>query len=257
VKELERSVLCFLLASGIFHAPQTRPATLDDLLSCTSPDVAADLTSCPWYLAQPDEPYPLKNELLSLQLFAKALAQDMKDADTSCLLYRCHVLLEGPLNKIMDATRNKSSASFTIVARHIDHLLRHHAGEGLVIFCDRQGGRSHYGSLLRMMFDDWSLAVAKEDPDYCEYHLSRADKTVRIIFAEKAEAQAMPVALASMLAKYLRECLMHRYNLYWQALVPGIQPTAGFWQDGTRFLQDIAAKRHELNIPDARLIRSR
>jgi len=60
-----------------------------------------------------------------------------------------------------------------------------------------------------------------------------------------------------MLAKYVREGLMHRYNLYWRALVPTVEPTAGYWPDGTRFLQDIASKRQELNIPDARLVRSR
>lgn len=257
VKELERSVLCFLLASGFFRPPEDRPATLDDLLAAAAPNLAADLACCPWYLPQADESYPLQNDLLSLQLFSKAFSEELTASDTTCIHYHCHVLLEEPLNRMMDATRNKSSASFSFVARHIDHLLRHHAAEGLVIFCDRQGGRSHYGSLLRMMFDDWRLAVMKEDPDYCEYHLSCADKTVRIIFAEKAEAQAMPVALASMLAKYLRESLMHRYNLYWKALVPGIEATAGYWQDGTRFLQDTAAKRQELSIPDARLIRSR
>jgi hypothetical protein len=215
------------------------------------------MARCPWYLQQPGEPYPLQNELLSLQLFSKAMCQEMTANATSCVHYRCHVLLEEPLNRMMDATRNKSSASFSSVTRHIDHLMRNHAGEGLVIFCDRQGGRAHYGSLLRMMFEDWSLAVVKEQPDYCEYHLSRGNQSVRTIFAEKAEARAMPVALASMLAKYLREGLMHRYNAYWRALVPDIEPTAGYWQDGTRFLQDIAAKRQELGIPDQRLVRSR
>lgn len=257
VKELERSVLCFLLASGHFQPPADRPATLDDLLSCAAPTLAADLACCPWYLPQPDESYPLENELLSLQLFSKSLTMELTATDTTCIHYHCHVLLEEPLNRIMDATRNKSSASFSYVARHIDHLLRNYASEGLVIFCDRQGGRSHYASLLRMMFEDWSLAVLKEDPEYCEYHLSNSGLTVRMVFAEKAEAQAMPVALASMLAKYVRESLMHRYNRYWRELVPTIKPTAGYWPDGARFLQDIATKRQELNIPDARLVRSR
>lgn len=261
LKELERSVLCFLLASDLFQPQPGRPAALDDLLAAAAPDLAPDLACCPWYLPQADERYPLETELLSLQLFCKAMREDLATASTTCIHYRCHVFLEEPLNRMMEATRNKASASFTIVARHIDHLLRNYASEGLVIFCDRQGGRCHYGSLLRMMFEDFSLVVVHEEADRCEYHLTRtiagADQTVRIIFAEKAEAQAMPVALASMLAKYLRESLMHRYNLYWQALVPGLVPTAGYWQDGTRFLQDIAAKRQELAIPDAKLVRSR
>ena len=32
----------------------------------------------------------------------------------------------------------------------------------LVIFCDRQGGRGHYGHLLRLMFEDWAMEIVCE-----------------------------------------------------------------------------------------------
>jgi ribonuclease HII len=85
----------------------------------------------------------------------------------------------------------------------------------------------------------------------------RGDDTVRIIFCEKAEAQCLPVAVASMLSKYLREALMSRFNAYWKSHLPDVVPTAGYYADGGRFLQDIDAKRKELGIPDEQLIRSR
>src|SRR4029450_6994506 len=90
-----------------------------------------------------------------------------------------------------------------------------------------------------------------------DYKLPRNGHVVRIIFCEKAEAQCMPVALASMLSKYLREALMGRFNAYWKTMLPELAPTAGYYGDGSRFLQDIDAKRRELGIEDSQLIRSR
>jgi ribonuclease HII len=78
-----------------------------------------------------------------------------------------------------------------------------------------------------------------------------------VLFREKAEEQCMAVAVASMLSKYMREALMRRFNAWWQGVLPGVQPTAGYYGDGTRFLRDIEAKRVELGITDEELIRMR
>jgi hypothetical protein len=67
----------------------------------------------------------------------------------------------------------------------------------------------------------------------------------------------MPVAIASMLSKYIREALMRRFNAFWQRHVPGVTPTAGYYNDGNRFLQDIDTRRRALGIKDDELIRSR
>jgi ribonuclease HII len=80
---------------------------------------------------------------------------------------------------------------------------------------------------------------------------------VRIVFAEKAEAQCLPVAVASMVSKYLRETLMRRFNAYWRREVPGVEPTAGYHPDGVRFAERIADARARLGIRDEDLIRAR
>ncbi len=53
------------------------------------------------------------------------------------------------------------------------------------------------------------------------------------------------------------ESLMGRFNAYWSAMLPELTPTAGYYSDGVRFLNDIDGKRRELGIEDAQLIRSR
>jgi hypothetical protein len=67
----------------------------------------------------------------------------------------------------------------------------------------------------------------------------------------------MSVAYASMLSKYLRESLMRRFNAYWKSQLPDLEPTAGYYNDGLRFLRDIQTKRAELGIDDGMLIRCR
>ncbi|MEM6312669.1 MAG: hypothetical protein AAF743_01190, partial [Planctomycetota bacterium] len=62
---------------------------------------------------------------------------------------------------------------------------------------------------------------------------------------------------ASILAKYAREALMHRFNAWWAGHVPGLKPTAGYWTDGLRFLADIEDARNALGLDEAALRRSR
>ena len=173
------------------------------------------------------------------------------------LVHGIEVILERRLNEMLEQTRNKSSVLFSVAAQHLDYLLKNFGEQNLVIFCDRQGGREHYASLLRLMFDRWELEVIAESDGHSEYRLHRCGHVVRIIFREKAETQCLSVAVASMLSKYTREALMRRFNAWWKTVLPNVEPTAGYHTDGVRFLRDIEAKRVELGIKDVELVRSR
>ena len=157
--------------------------------------------------------------MLPIRLFANALRQEMDRSYTHCVYLSARVVLERQLNKLVAATRNKASALFSTGAIHLDHLLRTYGHRPMTIVCDQQGGRGHYGSLLRLMFEEWSLEVLEEREGFADYRMFRPsggdDHSVRIIFREKAEVGCMPVALASMLSKYLREALMRRFNAFW------------------------------------------
>jgi hypothetical protein len=167
------------------------------------------------------------------------------------------VVFERQFNRMVNATRNKSDALFSLAAIHLDYLLKNFASRGLVIVCDRQGGREHYGRLLRQMFEEWELEIDHETPAHSEYRLTNRGQVVRLVICEKAEAGCMSVALASMISKYLREAMMRRFNAYWKQHLPDVTPTAGYYGDGARFLSDIEPKRRELGIRDEDLIRCR
>jgi hypothetical protein len=251
LKELERSVLALSAASTEWS---------DDLhafVARTAGHVMPDLAGYPWYQPADGERFPLEQEALPLRLFSNALREHMERCATRCVHLGARVVCERDFNRMLAASQNKGSTLFSVTAMHLDHLLRTYGRRGLAIVCDRQGGREHYGALLRLMFDEWALTIVRESEGHSEYLLHRDGHTVRLEFREKAEMACLPVAVASMLSKYLREALMRRFNAYWKRLLPELNPTAGYYGDGARFLQDIDAKRRELGVADEELIRCR
>ena len=50
---------------------------------------------------------------------------------------------------------------------------------------------------------------------------------------------------------------MRRRSLRWKQLVPGLKPTAGYYVDGHRFLDDVAQHVDALALPRHRLVRVR
>src|SRR5665213_2603803 len=211
----------------------------------------------PWYQMPASEKFPIELDAIGIRLFANALHAEMARAKSHCVHFAARVVCEGELNHMFDVTRHKANVLFSVGAGHLDHLLRAYGDKGLVIICDRLGGRGHYGSLLRLMFDEWSLEIIEEGESRSEYRLHRRGHAARLVWMEKAEIQCLPVAAASMLSKYLREVMMHRFNAYWKQLLPEVNPTAGYHTDGLRFLADIEPTRRELGIGDGRLVRSR
>jgi hypothetical protein len=251
LKELERSVLAVAGTLGAW------PENLDQFVALTAGHAAGDLAEHPWYLPADGETFPLEQDAVSARLFSNGLRVEMQRSGTTCVHLAARVVPERPFNRMVQATRNKSSALFSIAAIHLDHLLKTYGHQELTIFCDRQGGRGHYGHLLRLMFEEWSLEVIGETEGHSEYRLRRGEDAVQILFCEKAEAQCLPVAVASMLSKYLREAMMRRFNAFWKQHLPQVAPTAGYYGDGTRFLTDIDAVRKAMGVMDADLIRCR
>lgn len=251
LSELERAVLCLLEQA---HRPA---ATLAETLTLIDADLDTAMPGYRWYDATLDERFPLSIEPATHRIAANFYKRESAAAATACVHYRAHVLLERQFNEMCEKTRNKASALFSLVARHIDVFLTHYSHEPLHIVCDRQGGRSHYGQLLRLMFDEWSLEILSESEACSEYRLLNGKRAALITFCEKAETIALPVAAASMLAKYTREALMTRFNTYWRRHASGVEPTAGYYNDGSRFLRDIAVARSKLGVDDFDLVRQR
>ena len=77
--------------------------------------------------------------------------------------------------------------------------------------------------------------------------MSAAERIMRLHFVVGADGRFLPVSLASMASKYLRELLVGNINRYFTGLCADLKPTAGYWKDGLRFIQDLKD-----NLPDTR-----
>ena len=124
------------------------------------------------------------------------------------------------------------------------------------ITCDKHGGRNRYAALLQHHFSDDIVQVVEESRAVSRYHWGPREARTEICFRTKGEAE-LPVALASMAAKYHRELAMRAFNAFWCAKIPGLKPTAGYPVDAKRFKKAIAAVQSELEIDDALLWRNR
>jgi len=77
-----------------------------------------------------------------------------------------------------------------------------------------------------------------------------------IRFQMRAESQ-FPVAVASMVSKYVRELAMVLFNRFWQNHVADLKPTKGYPVDARRFRQEIAEAQQRLDLDDDVLWRVR
>jgi len=105
----------------------------------------------------------------------------------------------------------------------------------VVVWCDRHGGRRRYAPLVSHSFAAPLVQVVAETPEWSAYHLPAA--TCRIEFSVRGESR-LPVALASMTAKYARELSMAAFNEHWCGRQVGLRPTAGYPVDAARWRSD-------------------
>lgn len=125
-----------------------------------------------------------------------------------------------------------------------------------LVSCDKHGGRSSYASIIQQVFGVPLVRTIVEGRYESRYTCTYRGEPLELVFLAKGESQ-LPTAVASMLAKYLREVAMIPLNQYWQAAVPGLRATAGYPEDAKRFLAEIAAEKVRRNVNDDVLIRCR
>lgn len=155
--------------------------------------------------------------------------------------------------------RALSGWTLDLVAKTLEELtapLAPQSSPPIHVTCDKHGGRNNYAGLLSEYFPGYTLRVITESRPRSAYLLARDGAEVRIEFRSKGESQ-LEAALASMIAKLLRELAMHSFNRYWQSHLPELKPTAGYPMDAKRFKADILDKQRELKIEDDILWRER
>jgi hypothetical protein len=255
---LEATALGFLALLD----PHGRPPTTAAELAWRTPAELAPDPACQrahrWY-AGLDAPLPRHQDAGRLELHAEKLARAMRGAHVELVDAGVRVLPEGELNRSFERTGNKSTTHWESSAAVLQRLWELHAAEGLHLVVDRHGGRFHYGGQLARAFPEARVEQVRERPSLAEYRLIERDgpRRLRILFAERAERRSFATALASCLAKYAREACMQAFNAYFCELAPELKPTAGYTQDGRRWLADAAPHLERAGLDPRELVRQR
>jgi hypothetical protein len=277
IGHLRRTVLAVLKHLG------NEPRLAGELVSALCPDCQEQLWEYPWYKQVND--YPLDGDDGDIGIAASMLRADLAKQHIELVGLKSRCLEVAHYNKMVATVKNKAKVLFTAVAQLMQSAIDEFKGEDLEIIVDRQGGRSHYRRELQLMFPDMGLRVIREDQDRSSYeltdknftaeHAENAEKNniktsansavsavkvgrkVRVHFVVGADGKFLPVALASMACKYLREILVDNINRYFTGFNPAIRPTAGYWQDGLRFIEDIKTHIPQIKFDTNQLIRCR
>jgi hypothetical protein len=129
--------------------------------------------------------------------------------------------------------------------------------EGVYFAVDKHGGRNAYAAQIHDALPDGIVWAEQEGMNRSSYRVEGLSRDVRLTFQPRADAEHLPVALASMASKYLRETLMREFNRFWLERVPGLKPTAGYPSDALRFLEGIRAALRELGLEEAAVWRQK
>lgn len=246
---LERTVLAFLAALN-----QSCP-TLAALLVALGADGVHRATP-PWY-RDLETPLPLDPVRSKFEAAAERLKNTMLARAVECVALLAEAVPEDEYNHGLVRTQNKAVVLVERVLRLIERATALSNGEDVLIHVDRLGGRMDYRSLLQAAFPERDMIVILESPECSRYRLTNSQNRWFIEFVVDGDQQHLPIALASMTAKYLREALMHGFNAFWRQHAPHVKPTAGYYRDARRFLEELGPAIAAAGISPDQFVRAR
>ncbi|MCS6851575.1 MAG: hypothetical protein NZ700_10465 [Gemmataceae bacterium] len=179
-----------------------------------------------------------------------------RQAGIDWLPLRSVVVGTSRFNALLDRWRSKAVVLADALTDLL-HALADLADEPVTVIVDKHGGRHQYTAMLQHALPAGRVLPLRETPARSEYRIAGLRQPWRIIFQPGADAAHLPVALASMFSKYLRELLMDEFNRFWQDQLPGLRPTAGYPADAVRFLEDIRPVLRRLGIAEETIWRKR
>ena len=240
------------LERGVFAAIQiatnTTPKTSDHLLSLLALKAPNDSELTCWK----------KLNAVALPLATKApLAIEQSDQSTKQLRTHgirltglaCRWIFPETFNAALDNGMNKSDILSQASLQLAFDLRNRHPHTPAVIWCDRHGGRKRYAGVVSHCFDAARVEPLSETARCSHYRIHDRECPTFIHFSVGGESQ-LPVAVASMTAKYTRELAMDVFNCFWTDHIPSLQPTAGYPVDARRWWHETEKDRHRMSIHD-------
>jgi hypothetical protein len=244
------------LEAGIFPALSAIGSTITrwtDVWLNVAPACAAQLQLIPWYQNfDIDLPVDADNRLLKQH--AQGFRPGLAHCDVELLNIRARVVIEEQFNRLTDQWGGKGALLSNVTMELMSELLTPLDAGQILVHGDKHGGRDRYGALLQQYFPEHLIEIRHESRSLSIYRSGPPSRRVEFRFAANGET-FLPAALASMVAKYLRELAMKAFNHFWQQHVANLKPTAGYPLDAKRFIEEIAEARAALKIPEHQIWR--
>jgi len=165
---------------------------------------------------------------------------------------RSLVACAGALNAVLDAAdANKLRLDFEMMLHLLTGIAEQYGGR-LEAICGKVGSTRRYGPWIDRL-GRYLWTALEETPAVSTYRVTGLGT---VSFVRDGDASHLPVAVASMVGKYLRELAMARLNT---ALGEGLTDSASGYRDPrtARFVERTARRRERLGLAERCFRRSR
>jgi ribonuclease HII len=210
----------------------------------------------------PDEPWfknstqvPVAVDAQELKINSNRLNRALENAKIKCDWLICDSVDVQMYNK-RTSIESKAALNFSMAMNHVHTIMKRYPTQHPRVMVDRHGGRTNYRNDLQLCWPEAEIQILCEDSEMSRYRMQLGKSLATVTFASKSDEKHLPVALASMIAKYTRELKMIRLNRYFQNEIPELKPTAGYVKDGRRFLKEIEPFLADKGIKRELLVRS-
>ncbi|MCA8999772.1 MAG: hypothetical protein KDA80_22440 [Planctomycetaceae bacterium] len=211
---------------------------------CASLLKEADTSEFPdWY--QEDLQLPLVADRADIDRFSKLLEECLEKSRIRLSSLRSDLVTEERFNRLTAMSDSKGLALSRVTFELLRSCWNPEDKRPTMCVGDKHGGRNRYDDLLAEVLDGQMIFRMEESRAVSRYRVGQTD----LFFQTKGESH-FPVAVASIVSKYLRELSMELLNRFWQRHLPGVRPTKGYPVDAKRFASDVATVREKLQITD-------
>ncbi len=211
-------------------------------------------TIAPWYCESTALPWAC--DAPQIQIACAMLRRAAIDASVAGHGMICQTIDADEINEAARQGMVKTSVPWTLLIQQVTQLRARWPDAAIRVVADRQSGRMRYLDDLLRAFPNDRLKVIQEDLRESVYQIDSAKASMVISFTVGGELDHLPIALASMTAKYVRELWMDRMNRWFAARVTNLAPTAGYVKDGRRFVGLIRPALAASGLDDSKLIRT-
>ena len=236
MKSAEAATLAWLKAFGI--TARTYATLVDEVV--VSPPFPRPCPIIPAYCAPSGTSLPAFSKTGEADSCGR---EQLTELGITPLVARAHILCPGILN---DATANGELNKFALDCRLMLSLIKTigatYDGEILAL-CGKVGSTKKYGPWLKASgIGLWT--AEEESPDVSTYRIVPYG---RISFIKDGDASHLPIAVASMVGKYLRELAMRDVNTLF--VDQDLRPASGYRDKVTaRFIEQTEKARRRIGI---------